>query len=60
MHGKYKKYMKCLVFHRHLWTAYSTFFQYSIFPPQALQCGLELICDTNAFSKNQNLSGNIC
>ena len=32
MHGKYKKYMKCLLFHRHLWTAYSTFFQYSILP----------------------------
>ena len=60
MHGKYKKYMKCLLFHRHLWTAYSTFFQYSIFPPQALQCALELICVTNAASKNQNLSGNIC
>ena len=60
MHGKYKKYMKYLHFHLHLWTAYSTFFQYSIFPHQALQYALELICVTNAVSKNQNLSGNIC
>ena len=25
MHGKYKKYMKCLLFHPNLWTAHSTF-----------------------------------
>ena len=55
MHGKYKKYMKCLLFHLHLWTAYSTFPNTVSSPSGFAMCSRADLCYKCCFKKSKSV-----